>query len=294
MTTTPASALMSGPEHEFLLPDLRFVALGQLVPHERHDDRRLAPLVKRIREQAMLKNPPIVTPLLEPGGEERFVVLDGANRVAAVHAAGLPHLVVQNVRYESPYVELRTWYHALGEATREQFELAAARIPGLVCRVEDALHARALLARREVLAMVSFRDGQVLTFAGGRDLAERNNLLNAIVDVYRDRRRFYRMSTDLLDAAIARYPEVTALVVFPHFEPAEILELATRGEYLPAGITRHLIRWRALRINIALDQLADDEHALDEKNRWLLEWLHEKLAMRQVRFYEESTVLFDE
>ena len=41
-----------------------------------------------------------------------------------------------------------------------------------------------------------------------------DNLLNAIVDMYRDRRRFYRMSTDSLDAATARYPEVTALVVF--------------------------------------------------------------------------------
>jgi hypothetical protein len=285
---------MSGPEHEFLLPDLRFVAVEQLVPHERHDERRMTPLVKRIREQAMLKNPPIATPLPGPGGGERFVVLDGANRVAAVRAAGLPHLVVQVVRYQSPYVELRTWYHALGETTREQFEAAAARIPGLECREEDPLHARALLARREVLATVAFRDRGVLTFAGGHDLAEHNNLLNAIVDVYRDRRRFYRMSTDSLDAAAMRYPEVTALVVFPHFEPAEILELATRGEHLPAGITRHLIRWRALRINLALDQLADDEHPLDEKNRWLHEWLHEKLAMRQVRFYEESTVLFDE
>jgi len=293
VAATPASALMSGPEHEFLLPDLRFVAVERLVPHERHDDRRMTPLVQRIREQAMLKNPPIAAPLPGPRAEQRFVVLDGANRVAAARAAGLLHLVVQVVRYEPPHVELRTWYHALAEGSRGQFEMAAGRIPGLRCRDEEALHARALLARREVLATVSFRDGGVLTFAGGRDLAERNNLLNALVDVYRDR-RFYRLSTDSLDAATARYPEVTALVVFPHFEPAEILELATRGEHMPAGITRHLIRWRALRINIALDQLADDGHALEEKNRWLNEWLREKLAMREVRFYEESTVLFDE
>jgi hypothetical protein len=33
---------------------------------------------------------------------------------------------------------------------------------------------------------------------------------------------------------------------------------------------------------------------IDEKNRWLQDWLQEKLASRQVRFYEESTVLFDE
>jgi hypothetical protein len=94
--------------------------------------------------------------------------------------------------------------------------------------------------------------------------------------------------------ARSRYPEVTALVVFPHFEPAEVVELATAGESMPAGITRHLIRWRALRVNVPLDRLADTDRGLEEKNRWLRDWMEEKLVLRQVRFYEESTVLFDE
>jgi hypothetical protein len=102
------------------------------------------------------------------------------------------------------------------------------------------------------------------------------------------------MTTDSLDLARRRYPEVTALMVFPHFEPAEVLELATGGERLPAGITRHLIRWRALRLNIPIDRLADNGRSIDDKNRWLGEWLQERLVMRQVRFYEEPTVLFDE
>ena len=33
---------------------------------------------------------------------------------------------------------------------------------------------------------------------------------------------------------------------------------------------------------------------LERKNRWLKEWLREKLSQRQVRYYEEPTVLFDE
>jgi len=284
----------AGSELEFQLPDLRFVPIGSLRPHERHDPQRMAPLGQRIREQGVIKNPPVVAPLAADGAEARFVVLDGANRVGAARAAGLPHMVVQVVRYEPPTVELRTWYHALGEIGRTQFEAATRGVPGLTCRSEGALHARALLARREVLATVAFADGAVLAFAGGRDLAERNDLLNAIVDAYHDRQRFYRMSTDSLEVARSRYPEVTALVVFPHFEPAEVLELATAGECMPAGITRHLIRWRALRINLPLDRLADTSRDIEEKNRWLQDWMRQKLAQRQVRFYEESTVLFDE
>jgi hypothetical protein len=87
---------------------------------------------------------------------------------------------------------------------------------------------------------------------------------------------------------------VTALVVFPHFDPAEILELAHAGDRLPAGITRHLVRWRALRLNVPIAVLADASRTREQKTAWLDGWVRDKLATRQVRYYEEATVLFDE
>ncbi len=102
------------------------------------------------------------------------------------------------------------------------------------------------------------------------------------------------MTSESLDEARTEHPEITALVVFPHFEPAEVLELATSGARLPAGITRHVVSWRALRLNVPLDMLADTRRSLDEKNRWLEEWVRDKTLQRQVRFYQEPTVLFDE
>src|SRR5258705_576127 len=80
----------------FRLPDLRFVAVDLLVPHEKEDQRRTESLAVRLRESGLLRNPPIVTPA---GSDERFVVLDGANRGSTVRAAGFPHLVVPAVRY---------------------------------------------------------------------------------------------------------------------------------------------------------------------------------------------------
>lgn len=280
-------------DQDFRLPDLRFVPVSSLVPHERHDEQRMRPLVQKLREQGVLKNPPIVTPLAGELGEPRFVVLDGANRAAAAEAAAIADLVVQVVRYEEPQVRLTTWTHALGDLPREDFETVCLRIPGLECRTETLTHARALLARREALAYVAHADGTVAAFHGGADLQERNNLLHAIVDAYRDRRRFYRMSTDSLESARDRYPEVTGVVVFPHIEPAEVIELATSGGRMPAGITRHLIRWRALRLNMPLERLTAPK-PIEAKNAWLTEWVQERLAARQVRFYEEPTVLFDE
>lgn len=274
------------------LPDLRFVPVEALIPHEQHDPFRSAPLVARLREEGVLRNPPIVTPL--PPGDDRFVVLDGANRVTAAAAADLPHLVVQVVRYEDPGLKLTTWHHALTELAAADFERALRGMPGLTLVATEIRHARAVLARREALAFVALPPDRALTLHGGGELAERNALLNAVVNSYRSRARFHRVASDSLADALAEHPEVTALVVFPHFEPDEVVDLATSGARLPAGITRHVIPWRALRVNVPLERLADRATPLAEKNRWLAEWLREKMLRREVRFYQESIVLFDE
>jgi hypothetical protein len=287
---------MSAPDpriHAF--PDLRFVPVDSLVPHERHDELRFLGLVKSFREDPVLRNPPIVTPIGPNGAEaDSFVVLDGANRASAARTVGWPHMVVQVVPYEEPAVRLSTWYHALGDYTRDDFEKMLRAVPGLECRRDQPGHASAVLARRDALASVVFADGGADTLHGGRDLKERNALLNGLVDTYRESKRYFRVTSDSLAEARERQPEVTALVVFPHFEPCEVIELAASGDRVPAGITRHLVRWRALRINIAIQRLTDATLSLVEKNRWLQEWLHGRLLQRQVRFYEEPTVLFEE
>jgi hypothetical protein len=281
------------PTRSFALPDLRIVPTDCLVPHERHDDHRLGPLTDRLRDQGILRNPPIVTPL-PVRGAERYVVLDGANRTAAAHAAGLPHVAVQCVRYEEPDVRLLTWNHALtGIASDRLVDLLAA-LPGLECRREDPAHARALVARREVLAYVATQNQNVVTLSTPGDFAERNRALNQLVERYRGRARVYRVAPDSLEQALERIPDAEALVVFPHYAPAEVLELASSGERLPAGITRHLIAWRALRVNLPIGFLADEERSREEKQAWVRGWMRERVEQNQVRFYEESTVLFDE
>jgi L-serine kinase (ATP) / ParB family transcriptional regulator, heme-responsive regulator len=277
---------------DFRLPDLRFVPVDALVPHEQHDPQRLEPLIRGFRDQAVLKNPPIVAEL--PGANGCFMVLDGANRSTAARESGLPHIVVQVATYEEPWVRLGTWHHALSGLDRDTFEDACRRIRGIELGEEPILHARALLARREALAYAAYPGLGATTFRGGATLEERNQLLNALVDVYRERVRFYRMTTESFGVVSERHPDATILVVFPHFAPAEVMELAGSGSRLPAGITRHLIRWRALRVNVPMEILADTSMSLADKNAWLERSIADRWEHRQVRFYEESTVLFDE
>ncbi len=280
---------------DFRLPDLRFVPTDAIYPHEYHDLQRTEPLVRRLRESGTLKNPPIVTQVGDGMRvEPRFVVLDGANRSTAARAAGWPHILVQVVRYESPSVELHTWFHALTADAREVLERGLATIPGLEFRHHDRVHARAMLARREALACVVLNDGDVIVVHGGHTLRERNELLNSLVHLYQDRVPYTRVTSDSLPRARKEHPEVQALVIFPHFDPAEVIDLASAGEFLPAGITRHLIRWRALRVNVPVAFCEDATMSLDQKNAWLETWTAERLSKRQVRFYQEPTVLYDE
>jgi hypothetical protein len=281
------------PTRSFSLPDLRIVPVASLVPHEHHDEHRTGPLTKRIQAQGVLRNPPIVAPL-RASGLERYVVLDGANRTAAAEAAGLPHLAVQVVRYEEPSVRLLTWNHALSGIDGASLLEALDRVPGLKRCPEHVAHARAMLARREILAYVLTQGLEAVTLCAPGDFAERNRVLNAVVAEYRKHAKVYRVGPDALELALERIPDAGALVVFPHFDPSEILELASTGARLPAGITRHLIAWRALRVNLPLDLLADPERSREEKEAWVRSWMRERLEQNHVRFYEESTVLFDE
>ena len=277
------------------LPDLRFVPVDAVFPHEFHDLQRTLPLVEKLRESGVLRNPPIITQVGDGHRvEPRYVVLDGANRTTAAKAAGWPHIVAQVMRYETPAVQLFTWYHGLTRSARADLEPALSRIPGLAISHEKHLHARAMLARREALACAVLDDGDALVLQGGGTLKERNALLNEVVQVYQDKVPYIRVTTDSLAQARHEHPEISALVVFPRFDPAEVIELAGAGEHLPAGITRHLIQWRALRLNVPLGMCMDATMPLEEKNRWLRGWLQERLVSRQVRFYEEPTVMFDE
>jgi len=279
---------------ELRLPDLRIVPTEALVPHERADESRTGRLSERLKKSGVLKNPPIVTEAVATEQGPRHVVLDGANRVSVARHLGWPHLLVQVVRYDSPGVELRTWHHALSGFPYERLERELARIEGLTLRHEKVGAARALIARREAIAYVVSDADEALTLFGDHGLYERNALLNAVVDLYRDRVPFHRATRDTYAEAHARYPDVTALVVFPRFHPEEILEIALNDARLPAGITRHVIAWRALRVNLSLDLLADAGRTVEEKNRWLSAWMEERTLQKNVRFYEESTVLFDE
>lgn len=157
----------------------------------------------------------------------------------------------------------------------------------------DVKRAEHALAIRTILCYILLRNGAAYAVQGAEDLESAVKQLNRIVRVYAGRAEVYRAVTTQLDLLTREYPDLSAVIVFPRFTPAEVTRLALDGARLPMGITRHLIAGRALGANIALDQLESDE-SLEQKNAWLDKWLMDKIHARKVRFYQESVFVFDE
>jgi hypothetical protein len=282
------------PQQSTQTPDLRILPLDLLVEHEYNDAQRTAPLALRLEAEGLLKNPPIVSPLGED--DPRFVVLDGANRTTALMSLGYQHVLVQVTLYQLPEVTLTTWHHVIAGLDLDSFVLELRAVEGLDFRLTDLLHARAGLARREFLFYAICADGRVFAArseATQRSVHEQNRLLNAMVDTYKERSKLFRATTDNLDEARHLYPGLTGLVIFPNYDASEVLTLARDGELLPTGLTRHLIQGRVLRTNYPLSELRSAD-SLEDKNARLQAWLKQKLSSKEMRFYGESTYLFDE
>ncbi|MGE5141367.1 MAG: hypothetical protein ACM3JD_18010 [Rudaea sp.] len=272
---------------------LAIVPTRSVLLHEEIERKRVDRLANRLKHDRVLKNPPIVTQVRSPGGPPRYVVLDGASRTSAFRTLEIPDIVVQIVDYDSPNVHLQSWNHLLLDVDPAELRADIMALPDLQLVEMDEASARSKLERREIICYLLFADGCVEGVTSGADRYAQARALAALVKTYDRKAELYRVATTNLEELAAKHHRLSAVVVFPNYRPDDILKLALNGAKVPAGITRHIIPGRALRINIPLDIL-ETSRPLEEKNAWLDEWLEAKIQERRVRYYQEPVFLFDE
>lgn len=272
---------------------LRIVPLDSVILHEQVEHERVEKLKRRLEQDRVLKNPPIVSRTIGHDGEPRYIVLDGATRTTALREIICCDIIVQIVDYHSPTLRLEAWNHMLLNAPRERLLDDVSGIPGLSLTTTSEEAASAALERREIIGYFLLADGSARALSGGSDFRVQADLLNRVVETYDRKYQMYRVAHTDVERLAAEHQQLTAIMVFPRFTPGEIEKLAISGAKLPMGVTRHIIPGRALRINIPLDILESDD-SLDEKNVWVDDWLKRKIRDRHVRFYQEPVFLFDE
>ncbi len=271
-------------------PHLELIPVASLVEHEWHDDQRTPPLMTRIQESGVWRNPPIVTPLQDDSG--RFLLLDGANRIAALRKLNFPHAVVQVVKPNDQGLKLYNWNHVIWGLDSSQFVAKIEHLPDIFLRSGEDEPPN-LLQKCGLVAIQIARGDLVSVCTPLQTLERRVERLNAIVDLYKDQANLDRTNEWSVVRLKAIYPDLCALVRFPKFELEQILILAGRGCLLPTGITRFMISPRVLHLNYPLEAMISDL-PLEEKNAELEHFIQQRVALKSVRFYAESTYLFDE
>jgi len=274
------------------LPHLAIVALENVLVHEWYDDQRAFPLLERIQSSGIFRNPPVVTPMRDGSG--RYVVLDGANRTAAMRAMDCPDILVQIAEADDPCLRLRTWNHVLLDMDPKRLLAGLRALQGLDLADSTQPHVE-LPSRREVgIALIQTTDERVFALsAPAEDLAGRITMLNAVVNCYKHSARLDRTTFNEVRQLLPLYSNLCALVIFPKFNIQDLVNFVRCGALLPAGITRTTVSPRALHVNLPLDELTS-ARSLVEKNARLQRLLNERQARGRTAYHAEATFMFDE
>lgn len=269
---------------------LRILPVESLILHEDHDTQRTLPLVEKLRAQGILRNPPIVMPLND--GTDRYMVLDGANRVTSLRVMEFPHVVAQVVEPNYPRVNLQTWNHVVWGMSVKALAASLRKVKGIELVKVDP-H-KSLDAPKYVPMQVRLADNRFYILKETpSDLATHIQTLHNVVNTYKDRASLDRTSQTLIDSFRNTYPDLTALVIFPHFKTRTVLKLAGQEIVLPTGITRFTVSPRVLHLNYPLHELSSAK-PIEYKQEFLDQWVGQRVKNKGVRLYTEATFLFDE
>jgi L-serine kinase (ATP) / ParB family transcriptional regulator, heme-responsive regulator len=250
--------------------DLRVVPLMQVVPHEEPEPRRVAKVVERLASDTVLSNPPLVAEV-----DDRLVLLDGANRIAALRALAYRHVIVQVV--PAAEVRLEMWHHALLDVTPDRLMAALTTAPTLELRPGTGGPCTVRLA--------SGRGWSVRPEAGVHPFAALSSLVSAYVDLAVVRRT--------TEPDIAAHPDAAAVVAFPQLGMDDVLGAVRADVRLPAGVTRFVVTGRVLLLNAALDPLRSDR-PVEELNEWLGGLVAGRRAEARIRYYPEAVYVLDD
>ncbi len=269
---------------------LRIVPTACLRLHEEHDPYRVERLARAFRREGRQRNPIIVAEGVE---DKSYIVLDGATRTSTLRKLGIRDALVQIVDYFSDAVELKVWHHVVVGFPGHRILSQIAELRDL--HLQEARQPRGpdWLQEAHIVACITLRDQREYVLHCQGDINCQAKRLCQFVGIYKGKAEVHRTAELDMPQLLEQYPDLSAVVAFPTFTPAEIMRIAANGNKVPMGITRHIIKGRALGLGVSLEML-DAPLPLEEKNAWLQERIRQRVRANKVRFYQEPVIIFDE
>lgn len=272
---------------------LSIIPIEDIIPHEEFDEKRTLPLVEKIKEVGFISNPILVAPLDDR--EEKYLQLDGMNRLSAFKKLGFKSIIAQIVDYNSQdAVELSSWVHMVNKNLNAFLQFLRT-IKGCIVQtdtMESIGHHYVMGENLDKLCTIIDKKYHVYTVMSGGKLWEKVDIINKIVAYYHEKiiRDVLPQRADYHDVRMMfhAHTESSFMLIFPTFARHQIFEVVRKKVLFPSGITRHIINRRCLDLNLPLSMF-DSRISVGEQNKML----ENKLLRRSFRIYEEATVYFE-
>lgn len=247
-------------------PDLRIVSLAKIKLQEGVTDTKANALARNLLLEKQIINPVVVAPL----GEECFVQLDGASRLASLLILGAPWAFVHVVEYKD--VSLTTWVHATkmdsSALRRLDDDDAQIKLTEIRQRRVDGEGIEGF----DLVATAMFADGDTLGIYSTGGLMKRAKTAGQLIGLYKLKPE-QRVDVDdeginVAIEAARRLGSDGVAIEYANFSQAEVMQVVAAGEILPPGVTKHRLEQRVL-MNYPLDTLLDANVSQIEQNERL-------------------------
>lgn len=278
---------------------LEIIPIKNILVHEEFDPSRSDDLVKKFKKGKTLTDPIIVAPL----GDEKYLQLDGMNRMHCFKTLGIKTILCQIVDYnDQEIVQLSSWVH-LFQAKKKEFSRYIQSDKNLKIQPAEVEEIGPRYIKEKdfgrLVTVIDKKEGAFLIATGG-NFIDKIKRINSIVSFYQNNITREILPFNLTRRNIRLFfyenphlnfyenPKTNLMVVFPNFTPQQVIEVVRAGSLFPAGVTRHLINGRCLGINIPLS-FFDNLKSIKVQNQQLDNFFSRK----KPRIYEEPTIHFE-
>jgi len=222
------------------------INVDKLVPHEEIVEGRLNDLVEQFKRDNAVDMPIVVA---EIPGSDKYLIVDGHHRWAAVKAMGLKLIPCVIIDYFSDDVGLLTWYPAIigdVEPVLKKIVEHGLKIVEIGCRVDDDLlrnNAFIILSRERCYAINGGVEEQKIV---SKILSELNLKGYFTLVYYGDEGEALR---DLEKG------EINYLFLRSKVSKNDVIEMARRNEVYAPKTTRHILPYYPAKTYTPLDKL---------------------------------------
>lgn len=225
------------------------IHVNQLVPHEEIVEGRLRDIIEQFKRDDAVDMPIVVAPI---PGTDKYLIVDGHHRWAAVKEMGYSYVPCVVVDYFSSEIKLHTWYPAIKGSIKSFLEVAGKTGLSIEkCSFEASVP-------EDVLSKYSFivigGSGECYAIRGG---VEEQKTVSKILSELNMQGEFtivyYGSREDALEDLVKG--DIDYVFLRKSVTKEEVMEMARRNEVYAPKTTRHILPYYPAKTYTPLDKL---------------------------------------